>query len=46
MDLRDQKVAKSSFLMLVMNIWPGEWVMTRSGLFFMRATWGVTPQAQ
>ena len=35
-----------SEVMSAMNIWPGAWVMARSGRALAMASWGVTPQAQ
>ncbi len=42
----DQRVASSSLRISEINMWPGVWVMQRSGFTFMTTAWGVTPQAQ
>ena len=34
------------FLVSVMSMQPGAWVMAKGGLLFMTMDWGVTPQAQ
>ena len=34
------------FLVSVISMQPGAWVMAKGGLLFMTMDWGVTPQAQ